>query len=89
MTMPRCSLDVGDIKEVWGMLARLSGRERVRYLEWCCRQAPGVVPGRGVKVTTHSGTVNEAISDLQLLEFHHGLDMGRALEELNRRCRGR
>lgn len=90
MKLLRASLDVPDVRTAQDMLRRLPGRERVAFLQWCCRQSPGAVAGHGVRVTSSTGELLDVFMDLQMLEGFHGLDLRRvALPELERRLRRR
>jgi hypothetical protein len=79
--MRAATLDWADRREVYGLLDRLPPARRVAFLRWACTQAVGP-GGHAVRVTSHSGTAWEAYQDLLLLEFQHGLDLGRAVERL-------
>jgi hypothetical protein len=70
---------------LWDALRYLGPRGRVAWLAWCCRQ----VSGRqgGVQVTEHTGTTDETVRDVMLLEYQYGLDIHRATEEAIRRAR--
>jgi hypothetical protein len=77
-------LDAADRKEIWEMLDRLSPFQRVDFLQWCCRQVVGV---HRVQVTSHSGTTNESLMDMYMLELQYKLDLAVAVAELVRRIR--
>lgn len=81
--MDAVSLDYGDRKEIWYMLDKLgTAQRRIAFVRWCCSKCR--VPME-IKVTTHTGTANEAYQDLLNMEHQFGLDLNMALRELNRR----
>ena len=86
MSLRARTLALDDRREIWLALKRLGGRERIAFLQWCCNRATGRKI-TGVRVSSHTGTVDEAYRDLLALEFQFGLDLNVAADELIRRVR--
>lgn len=70
-------VELDDRREFWALLARLTPGKRVRWLQWCCRQAS---VGRGVTVyVTHStGDVAEVWHDAATIFGQGDLTVERA-----------
>lgn len=75
------TLELDDRRELWRLLDRLKAVDRIRFVEWCCKQ----VRGKGkLGVTHHSGKTGEAYADLIHLEVVFGLDLNAAACRLER-----
>jgi len=80
------TLDLGDRREVWKLLARLSPLWRVQFIRRCCKMV-GRTMGTEIQVTHHTGTVGEAWSDLMMLWVCHDLNPDRSVALLDRMVR--
>lgn len=93
-----------DRREIWSLLHRLSPRDRVRFLGWCCSQVAAPGSTRPTPSLLRMGEVigmadrcdraddrltNEVYGDVLVLASQWGLDLGRAAVVLERRARGR
>lgn len=76
--LPGADLEVR--KHLWVGLDRLEPSGRVRFLKRLCKLVN--FHGNDVKVTTHTGTVEEAWRDVMMLSFQHNLSLDRACAEL-------
>lgn len=87
MARAACDIDWGDRRELWFMLKKLDERQRLAFLDWCCRQTQKLGSGVRTRVTDCKGHLGDVWHCLCLLAFAHGLDWKAAGSELDRRLR--
>jgi len=75
-------------KHLWKGLQRMDPQDRVRFVQWACKQVSDKLGE--TRVTSSTGTTHETYMDLMLLAVGHRLNLGRAclgMERFLRRYR--
>jgi hypothetical protein len=76
-----------DRKELVYLLGKLSPAQRLDYLRWCCKVAPGNCGAKPYVKKTSTGNALECFFDLWAAAMNFGLDLDKAANELVRRVR--